>query len=129
MKIELENEFELLALHKVLMEAKYNEKYNNIDVQGSPIVKNLCDKVFNLLIETSSDADAKKWLEWRNLEVHSDRIPNLKNRLEKIHSSRWVPLTNEQRIEYIECLVRPLVANEKTIKELVDYGNRAHDCY
>ena len=39
MKLEFKEKWELLALHKVFMEAKYNESPDNYDVQGSPIVK------------------------------------------------------------------------------------------
>ena len=126
MELKFENEWELKALHRIMFEAKYNNSANDYDVQGSPFAKSLCDKVFALILENSNDSEVESWNEWRQLEGHMHRLANLKNRLEEIHESNWLPLSDERKIEYIHNLVSPLVAGEDLIQELVNHANKVH---
>ena len=126
MNLEFKEKWELLALHKVFMEAKYHESPDNFDVQGSPIVEDLYERVFQLLLSTCSDKEQESWKNWRNLDSHEHRIPNLKSRLKAIHSSNW-PKDLEDKIDYVKSLVSPLIASDEKISELVSYGNSVHD--
>jgi hypothetical protein len=126
MELKFDSEWELKALHRVLFEAKYNNSPNDYDVQGSPFSKSLCDKVFALIIEKSNENEIVSWNQWRQLESHLERLDNLKNRLINIHSSHWLPLSTEDRIEYIHNLVSPLVAGDNLVQELVDFANNVH---
>ena len=125
MNLEFKEKWELLALHKVFMEAKYNESPENYDVQGSPIVEGLYERVFELLLSTCSEKEQQSWKDWRKLETHEHRIPVLKSRLKAIHSSNW-PKKTEGKEAYIKSLVSPLIPSENQINELVAYGDSIH---
>ena len=130
MNLELKDKWELLALHKIIFEAKYSESPDNLDVQGSPLAKDIYEKVFSLLIEQcKSEGDLLKveqWHAWRKLENHPDRLENLKTRLRAIHFSSWVPLNRKDKVDYIECLVSPLLPNAESTEELISYANSLH---
>ena len=126
MELKFDSEWELKALHRVLFEAKYNNSPNDYDVQGSPFSKSLCDKVFALIIQNSNENEIVNLNQWRQLESHLERLDNLKIRLSNIHSSNWLPLSTEDRIEYIHNLVSPLVAGDNLVQELVDFANNVH---
>ncbi len=50
--LEVASYWELLALHNVLMEAKFHTDPNKPEIQVSPHVKSLANKVFDALISS-----------------------------------------------------------------------------
>jgi len=130
MNLEIDGKWELIALHRIILEAKYNESPVDLDVQGSPFSKFIYEKVFSLLIDHyESEGDKKeveRWLDWRKLDGNSLQIDNLKNRLSIIHSSNWAPLSDENKVEYINCLTTPYLASETLVQELVEFADNVH---
>lgn len=63
--------YELLALHKALIEAKFNIDPQNELIAGSPIIARICNRVLDELIKMEEDKrlDGKKWSEWRKIKV------------------------------------------------------------
>lgn len=64
--------YELLALHKALIEAKFNIDPQNESIAGSPIIADICNKVVDELSsmeEDKSSGGREKWSEWRKIKV------------------------------------------------------------
>lgn len=57
-KIELNDYFTILNLHKALLEAKFHENPDNENVAPSPIIADLCNKLIDAL--TQIDEEKKK---------------------------------------------------------------------
>ncbi len=74
--IQIDDYFELLALHKVILEAKFHPDPLNLDIAGSPFVARLAEKTLVALV----DAEAKRgkpekaasWHEWAQVNQNDD---------------------------------------------------------
>ncbi|QFT13079.1 hypothetical protein [Vibrio sp. THAF190c] len=111
--IELSDYWELLALHNVLMEAKFHENPFKPEIQLSPHVKSLTDKVFEALINTESPApgfDKAGWLTWRKATEDRREVKLLLNKISSDPS--WVHLNHSERAEYIQTFMSPLKIDE-----------------
>ena len=133
MNLEIKNKHELIALHKIFMEAKYGSAEVDISLQGSPLVRDLYQRIFELLIEEEKKnppraikKEPETWDNWRKLEGHSHRLEFLKSRLRLLDRNNWSKMDENTKKEYIECLVCPLIANSKEIKDLTDYADKNH---
>lgn len=126
MNLELADKYEVLALHRIFFEAKYNSGPEDLDVQASPFSRSIYERVFDLLIETSDEDEAQTWRSWRSLDRHSHRIPNLKERIESIHPSNW-PDSDDGKRDFIVALCSPLLPNDTQIADLIAVGDRAHN--
>ena len=65
--------FELLALHKTILEAKFSTEPNDDSISGSPLVADICNRVVDeiILIEQKRDNDSKeRWTEWLKITNH-----------------------------------------------------------
>jgi hypothetical protein len=62
--------YELLALHRTVMEAKFHPDPQNMDIPGSPLVARLSERIVETLIEMERDRGngmkADQWTEWRS---------------------------------------------------------------
>ncbi|GMM90618.1 hypothetical protein [Vibrio fortis] len=111
--IELSDYWELLALHNVLMEAKFNENPFKPEIQLSPHVKRLTDKVFEALINTEAPAqgfDKAGRLTWRKATEDRREVKLLLNKISSDPS--WVHLNHSERAEYIQTFMSPLKIDE-----------------
>ncbi|PAU59457.1 hypothetical protein [Pseudomonas indica] len=73
--IVLESYYELLALHRSLLEAKFNNGPNDYDVSKSPILNKIygqvIDKILDEEFRRGGEEARVKWLSW--LEMKKDR--------------------------------------------------------
>ena len=134
MKLEIKNKYELLALHKIFLEAKYNGSPEDYTIQSSPLVRDIYERVFELLLEDEKanpprtiSKNPETWNDWRQLGKHSHRIEHLKARLALIDSSTWCNMPQSNKQEYIELLACPLLAEQEQITELISYANELHE--
>ena len=125
MNLELTDKYEVLTLHRIFFEAKYNSDPEDMDVQASPIGAAIYDRIFDLLIQLSDDDEADRWRSWRSLEQHTKRIPNLKQRIELIHSSNW-PDTETEKRDFVLALCSPLLPNDTHVADLITFGDATH---
>jgi hypothetical protein len=65
MNLHIENFYELNALWAAIMEAKFHDDPDKPEVQGSPLVSNVAERVLELMIEHGPDGlkDFPKFLE------------------------------------------------------------------
>lgn len=62
MQLEIADHFQLLALHRCLLEAKFSEDPNDKDIAGSPLVADLARRVVRKLEEHPEAGDWESWL-------------------------------------------------------------------
>ena len=65
MKLEIDNYWELLALHKSMMAVKFDKKSCLKEAQGSPYTGSLAFKIFDLLLANCNEKQRQEWLEWQ----------------------------------------------------------------
>lgn len=67
-----EDYYELLALFRMLREAKFDSEPNDLEIAGSPIAAEICEKTVEALIKADRSENAeKKWREWLTIKEHT----------------------------------------------------------
>jgi hypothetical protein len=106
------DENELLALHKALLEAKFNESADDPVIQGSPYVAHMANRVADKLQELNPS-----YTEWRVAENHKRYISVVKSSINQC--AIWPDWNINQRTEYVSILLSPLTASSELVDELV----------
>ncbi len=118
--LELADYWELLALHNVLMEAKFHDNPLKPEIQLSPHVQSLANKVFDTLISVEAPApgfDRDGWLSWRETSKDRREVQVLLNKISS--DENWVNLSQSERVEYIQIFMAPLKLSKKLQSEIV----------
>lgn len=111
---------EILALHKTLMEAKFHPDPQNTYIAASPHVANICNRVIEVLIEIESKNDPgkrdnwNKWLDLKNQKWIWERAIEYAN-----DSSEWETLNDEEKKDYVRCLLSPFRFNEDDVLRFI----------
>lgn len=112
--------YELLALHKALLEAKFHRDPDNSMVAGSPFIASISKRTVELLIEIDMSKDLSKKESW-------ERVLNIKNQGDRWEvaleyaeeSNDWDKFTDERRIKYVEYLLSPHIYTEEDVVEFI----------
>lgn len=129
MSLIINDYYELLALHKALIEAKFSIDPNNRDISGSPIIAKLFNRVIEELIVAEEEKFKKntrfKWERWLDIKKH---MPNKKGYiqarfaqlLEDGYSDEQINkiLQQETNSKYHLCIWDAAVINCKNNKEI-----------
>lgn len=114
--MKVSDKYDLIALHRCLLEAKFNPNPSDYDIAGSPIVAKLANQVIDHLEQIDGD----KWREWRAFDKHAERVQLLIMALQK-QSLEHIN-TEDARMFFIENALAPIIASEEeinTVKEAV----------
>jgi len=110
MKLEFENYWELLALHKSLMAVKFDPEAYLKEAQGSPFTSSLAFKVFDLLVSSSNEEEKTKqaegWLTWQVADKSRLETQLLLKRISE--SEWWADADEEYRNKYVVEFMSPL---------------------
>lgn len=118
---KLENYYELLVTHKMMMEARFCVDPIDLDVPISPVAAGLHDRIIQKLIEietkrTGESAKLKwdNWLEispsYREWEVSLERAKR---------DSRWLDWNDMEQRFFTMTLLSPFVVSEELIAQFV----------
>lgn len=110
--MKIEDEYELLALHRCIFEAKFNADPEDSDIVGSPFAAKLANDV----VKELEEVQGKSWSEWRVAENHQTRIEALISALQKQHTNLS---SVEEKREYVLNALAPLRAKENTVNEII----------
>lgn len=119
-KIEINDYYEILNLHKALLEAKFHKNPDNINVSSSPIIADICNKLVDALEEMDGEKNEKdigKWDNWRMLKnqiFYRDRA--LKNAM---LNNRWTKLNPNDKEKIVINLLSPFKAAQEEIKSFI----------
>lgn len=125
-KIELNDYFTILNLHKALLEAKFHENPDNENVAPSPIIADLCNKLIDALTKMDEEKNEKsigKWDDWRKLKnqtFYRDRA--IKN---AVKYSRWKRLSEDEKIKATINMLSPFIATQEEVKCFIEEVDKA----
>lgn len=119
-EVVISDYYELLALHKALIEAKFHTEPENLLISGSPYIADICNKVVQALIEIETQKDASKqnrWMEWLNIKNQK----TFWNRAIKYAQefNLWDRMNNNEKKKYVMCLLAPFKFNEEDIVRFI----------
>lgn len=121
-KFEVDDYYELLSLHKALLEAKFHKNPDNIYVCFSPIIAKLSNEIVDILSTIESEKNEEKWKQWRMIENKSYfRECALAN---AISYERWGNMTYDEKIQASKNLLSPFVASNKEIESFISEVDR-----
>jgi hypothetical protein len=117
----IDNYYELMALHRVIMEAKFNVDPNDLEIQLSPMVAKIANQVVEVLIEMevskNGESSRSKWQEWR--KVSSDRREYQIVQTKVKSEALWKTWSFDEQAIYVKDLVSPLQISDELISELI----------
>ena len=123
MKIDLSSYDELRCLHLTICEAKFHDAPDRREIQGSPLVAETANKVFDLLIsEAPSVEKANGWKAHRVLQSNYIIFPVIKERCHEWFSTG--NLTEEQKMRFLEDMAAPYCVPDSIARIILerDYG-------
>ena len=118
---KLENYYELLVTHKMMMEARFCTNPIDLEVPVSPVAAGLHDRIIQKLIEieTEKKGEAAKqaWEEW--LQISPD-YREWEVSLERAKSDpRWLNWNDMEQRFFTMTLLSPFEVSEELIAEFV----------
>ena len=117
MNIEIENYYELLALHKSLMAVKFDQNSCLREAQGSPYTGSLAFKVFDQLVAASNEQQSENWLKWQKADDSRMETQLLQKHIKE---SEWWPDSGQsQKEKYVRDFMAPLILNEQVFNEII----------
>jgi hypothetical protein len=123
-KLEFDNYWELLALHKSLMAVKFDPDAYLKEAQGSPFTSSLAFKVFDLLVSSSKEQgkakQADNWLTWQVADKSRIETQLLLKRISE--SDWWADADEEFRKRYVVEFMAPLILEANIQSEIIKNG-------
>lgn len=117
-KFEIDDYYDLLNLHKALLEAKFHENPDNEYVAGSPIIARLYNNIMDLLAEHEREQKGQEaWSKWRKLSEHPDLRERIIHALMKI--DKWKLLTEDEKIDKIINYSAPFECSSDEIMQIM----------
>ena len=114
-KFELSDYYDLLNLHKALMEAKFHDNPDNEYISGSPIIAKIMNEIVDILAEIDPYANEGDWKTWRKLENHI--ISPCESKYGK---TIWEKYTKDEKIIATKNYFSPFIATEKEINDFIN---------
>jgi hypothetical protein len=108
------DKYDLIALHKCLLEAKFNPNPSDYDIAGSPIAARISIQTIEKLI----NLEGGKWEQWRQFDNHEERIKNLVTALKKRNLNHIS--SHEERTKFITDALAPISATNEQIQTVVE---------
>ncbi|MDR6724830.1 hypothetical protein J2W91_003316 [Paenibacillus amylolyticus] len=117
----VEEETELLALHRVIFEAKFNLSPSDIDIQASPYTAELAQRVLRTIVKVQSATDMNKIERWSNwLEHKKEWIwERCLSYMLKIQPSHWIRMDYSKKCDYVQWLFSPYDLLEVDVERFI----------
>lgn len=106
--------YELLNLHKALLEAKFHTSPDNELVSGSPLVAAVYIQVRELLLNSEK---AEQWMEWFQLKNRPDYRNRAILRIKKCE--RWNNVSFDEKKDIAGDFLSPFLYDEAELHEVV----------
>ncbi|MDE7422749.1 MAG: hypothetical protein K2N51_03520, partial [Lachnospiraceae bacterium] len=115
--------YELVALQKALLEAKFNLTPNNENISGSPIIAKMLNEIYALLEEKEKEREGKeRWSEWRKI---ANQMYYLERAIERIiKQEKFNEYEEERKREVIKNYISPFTCNAQElllIQKMIEY--------
>ncbi|WP_128103481.1 SMI1/KNR4 family protein [Paenibacillus sp. DCT19] len=121
-KLIVEEETELLALHRVLLEAKFNLSPSDNQIQASPFTAALAQRVLRTIVGLQSATDVNKIERWSNwLEQKKDWIwERCLSYMLRNQPSHWIRMDYVTKRDYVQWLFSPYALHEEDVERFID---------
>ena len=123
MEIHIKDYKELLALHKSLMAAKFDDPAYRNELQGSSFTASLANKAFNLLVSTCNEEnnykEVKEWLEWQQADITRPETKLLIKRIQE-NKNWWAEADEKLKSKYITNFMAPLLLKTELEREIIE---------
>jgi hypothetical protein len=108
--------YDLLNLHKALLEAKFHKNPDNEYVSGSPFIAKIYNDLISTLIEYDLERKGQEdWTEWRKINNHYDYVELIIGKI--IKSGRWEKSNDSEKKSIIYNYLSPFsCTNEELIR-------------
>ena len=121
-KLEITEYPVLLALHRVIMEAKFNPSVNDKLILGSPFVAKIANQVAEAIIESEvlngDEAARDRWVNWSQLTPHRrEWAITILHILD--HRDSWNSLDSEKKREFATLFLSPFSLTEEMLNEFI----------
>lgn len=117
---EINDYYELLNLHKALLEARFHEGLDNKYLAGSPIVAKIHNRIISNLISMEVNRKgSESWSEWIKISNRKDYLERAVENIIKFET--WDNET--EKYEIVKTYISPFVATDKEVEDIIDYIN------
>ena len=117
-EIVIEDYYNLLHLHRALLEAKFHIPSDDIEVQYSPYIAELSNRIVDILsFKDKQNKKSNTWSEWRQLEGKS--LFREKVVLICARHKKWKNMDIEHKIELAKIVISPFICSMPDIMEIV----------
>lgn len=113
--------YDLLALHRALLESKFCDEPNDMDVSASPIIAKLHKQLLKVLIEIEVEKKGEdsrvSWAEW--LKIDSERREWQQALKRARHESLWQEWDVNTKKNYIYNLLSPFHLDDVQVCDFI----------
>lgn len=115
----LRDYYDLLNLHKALMEAKFHCNPENKDIAGSPIIANIMNELVNVLAQIDPNSTTIDWQNWRRICDKKGSCYWANAIVNAAKNPLWKTYTGEKKAEVAKCYISPFTASDGDIMDFV----------
>ena len=118
---EVRNEYELLALWRLVAEAKFQSDPDDADLWGSPYVHALSRRIGDALLQCADNkGDAVRHLQWRASLESNAVLPVVRKNLQRDAAEpAWKAWTHDEKIAYVRGCVAPFEVPDALAEQLI----------
>lgn len=113
--------YEMLALHRMLVEAKFNPSPEDLDIAASPLAGKLMEKLVGVLanaeLERGHPDKKERWESWREIDK-SGRF--WKSAISYgVARPEWHDWSELEKSQFAENVLRPFLTNSQLVAEYI----------
>lgn len=118
---EVRDEYELLALWRLVAEAKFQSDPDDTDLWGSPYVHALSKRIGDGLLQSANNkGDALRHLQWRASLESNVVLPVVRKNLQRDATrTAWKAWTQSEKIAYLRGCVAPFEVPDALAEQLI----------
>lgn len=117
------DEYELLALWRLVAEAKFHPDPDDTDLWGSPYVHSLSKRIDDAILKCAKlkgVEQTRKHVSWRASLESNVVLPAVKKKLRgDAVSAQWKSWTMDERISYVRACVAPFEVSSDFAQQLI----------
>ncbi len=121
MALVIDNYYELLALHRAVMESKFSIDLNDPAIEGSPLVATVANQIVEALTEMEvakeGEAARLKWQEWRKMSLDRREYKIVQAKLRS--NTAWKTWRFDKQVKHVKDLASPLQVSDELIGNLL----------
>lgn len=122
-RFEVDGKYDRIALHRGLMEARFCEIPNDLDVSGSPILSAIHRNLVDAIIAGESPRSVEQWQAW--LQISDERREWNVALGRAIGSTRWNGLDESGRRKLALDLLAPFTVDGPRLEAFIDAVEKA----